>query len=209
MHYTKTDLESMERIYRLNLVNSLSGFKSANLVGTKSSAGISNLSIVSSVIHLSSSPAVIGFVQRPTTVPRHTYRNIHNTGYYTLNQVHQTIIDRAHYTSAKFEEEISEFDAVGLGEEYLSDSPVPFVKESRLKMLIRYQEEYSIQASNTIMIVGSIEFVQVSDDAIRKDGSLDMDALASVCISGLNSYHSTKRLATFPYARPGQFPEAL
>lgn len=62
MHISKTDIEKLDRISRLNLVNSLSGFKSANVIGTRSTSGISNLAIVSSILHLSSSLAVIGFI---------------------------------------------------------------------------------------------------------------------------------------------------
>jgi flavin reductase (DIM6/NTAB) family NADH-FMN oxidoreductase RutF len=43
-------------------------------------------------------------------VPRHTYQNIKSTGWYTINQVHQEITDKAHYTSAKFVESESEFE---------------------------------------------------------------------------------------------------
>jgi len=40
----------MKQRQRAHFINSLSGFKSANLIGTQSNAGITNVSIVSSVI---------------------------------------------------------------------------------------------------------------------------------------------------------------
>ena len=39
------DIKKMDRIYRLNLINSLSGIKPANLIGTRSNSGINNLAI--------------------------------------------------------------------------------------------------------------------------------------------------------------------
>ena len=81
MHYfNSNDLDGLSKIYRLNLINSITGYKSANLIGTQSLNGKTNLAIFSSVIHLGSNPALIGFVLRPTTVPRHTYSNLKATG---------------------------------------------------------------------------------------------------------------------------------
>ena len=203
---TRGELEAMERIRRLNLVNHVTGFKSANLVGTRSANGLSNLAIISSVIHLSSSPAVVGFMQRPTTVPRHTYRNISETGSFTINHVHIDFVDRAHYSSAKFEEDESEFQACNLGEQYLDDFPAPFVEESRLKMAVRYLETYEIKESNTLFVVGSIEAIYFPEKALMEDGQLDLNYVGTATISGLNNYHSVQQIASFPYARPGEFP---
>jgi flavin reductase (DIM6/NTAB) family NADH-FMN oxidoreductase RutF len=205
----RSDIEAMDKVRRLNLVNSLTGYKAANLVGTRSAEGHSNLAIISSVVHLSSSPPVLGFMQRPTTVPRHSYQNITETGTFTINHVHEKFVDRAHYTSAKFEKHESEFLSCNLGEQYLDGFPAPFVQESRLKMGISYLESYEIQASNTLFVVGSIEQVYLPEDILFEDGQLDLNALGTVAISGLNNYHAAKQIASFPYARPGKFPKNL
>ena len=152
---------------------------------------------------------MIGFVQRPTVVPRHTYQNIRDTGWYTVNQVHTGITDSAHYTSASFDEEISEFEKAGLTEHYEDEYPVPFVRESRLRLMVRYLEEYHVKASNTILMVGAIELVQLERDALKSSGSVDHNSLETVCISGLDSYHKATRIAEYSYARPGTFPENL
>ena len=49
---------------RARTINSLSGFKSANVIGTADAQGVHNLSVVSSVVHLGSSPAQMGVVLR-------------------------------------------------------------------------------------------------------------------------------------------------
>jgi len=87
-YFDQKYLSTLEHLYRINLINSCSGFKSANLIATKSKDGVSNVAVFSSVIHLGSSPALLGFVTRPTTVPRNTYQNIKETGTYTINHVH-------------------------------------------------------------------------------------------------------------------------
>lgn len=209
MHISRSEIEAMDRITRLNLINHMSGYKSANLIGTKSLDGYSNLSIISSVMHLSSSPALVGFMQRPATVPRHTYTNIKETGFYTINHVHEDITDHAHFTSAKFEKEESEFDHCGLSEEYFEGYAVPFVKESNIKMAVRYLNTYEITESRTFLVVGAIESVFLQKDALKADGQIDLNRLGSVAISGLNNYHRATQLASYAYARPDIFPSNL
>ena len=202
----KDDILQMDKIYRLNLVNSLPGYKPANLVGTRSREGISNLTIISSVVHLGSNPPLLGFILRPASVPRHTYTNIKETGAYTINHVHQNMVNQAHYTSAKFEKDISEFESCGLTELFRAGMKAPYVKESHLHIGMRFVEEYVIQANNTIFIVGEIESVFLPGEIVDSNGELDLNALEDVCISGLNNYHEVKQIAAFDYARPGQPP---
>ena len=120
MQYTKQEIQQMDRVKRLKLINSVSGIKPANLIGTSDIEGRTNLAIFSSVLHLGSDPALLGFIVRPTgEVSRHTYENIMQNGEYTLNHVHRSFMERAHYTSAKFEKEVSEFEACHLTEEFI------------------------------------------------------------------------------------------
>ena len=204
---TKDDLERMDRIYRLNLVNSLSGIKSVNLVGTISSKNITNLAVISSVVHFSSSPALLGFMQRPVTVPLHTYRNIHETGEFTINMVSSDFTANAHYTSAKFDDFQSEFEACGLTPQYFTESKAPCVAESPLKIVLKFEEEYLIKASNTILMVGSVQSVYVLPDAIDVDGMIDLELLKAAGLSGLNTYYNVSKMARYPYARINAFPQ--
>ena len=45
-HFQVEDLENMSKIYRLNLINSVTGYKSAHLVGTTSAKGIDNVAFL-------------------------------------------------------------------------------------------------------------------------------------------------------------------
>ena len=74
--FTEQDIDSMEYLYRINLINSCSGFKSANLIGTIDENGLTNVAVFSSVIHMGSNPPLLGFILRPTTVARNTYDNL-------------------------------------------------------------------------------------------------------------------------------------
>ena len=187
MHLNKTEIAALKKVPRLNIINSITGIKPGNVVGTKSKDGISNLAIISSVVHLSSNPALIGFIMRPSREHRRdTYNNILESACYTINHVHTSFIERAHYTSAKFDKDISEFDACGLTEEYIEDFFAPFVKESTIKMALTLREQIPIQSSNTTLIVGEIEHIFIPDEIIDSNGYLDLGKGNSVGISVLN-----------------------
>ncbi|WP_114767444.1 flavin reductase family protein [Vibrio rhodolitus] len=196
------DIKGMDHLGRVKLINSVVGYKSANLIGTVDANGNENLSIVSSVIHLGSSPALIGFISRPHSVERHTLENIISSGYYTINAVSDDIALQAHQTSARYEKSQSEFDMVGLSAQYDTDFPAPFVQQSRLKMGMRLVERITIAANQTELVIGEIDRLWLARKAVMPDGYIDVEALDLVTISGLDSYHSTQRLHRLSYAKP-------
>lgn len=202
MIVTTETITKMEKIFRGNFVNSLSGFKSATLIGTVDKEKRTNLALFSSIVHIGANPPLIGFIMRPVSVPRHTYENIKATGYYTINHIHKIIFKKAHHTSARFPKEVSEFKATGLTEEFLEDFPAPFVKECRIKLAVKYSEEYLIQKNGTILIIGEILKVILPDDIIKPDGYVDIEKAGTLAISGLDCYHTTSRIERLPYAKP-------
>ncbi len=107
--YNISDIDSWERFYRANFINSLTGFKSVSLIGTVSEYGQINLGIFSSIVHVGSNPPLVGYINRPVTAASHTLANIQATGVYTINHIHPSYVQQAHQTSAKYEAEISEF----------------------------------------------------------------------------------------------------
>ncbi|MBR9920450.1 MAG: flavin reductase family protein [Bacteroidetes bacterium] len=208
MHLDKKSIQDLDKIERLNLINSVTGVKPANLIGSHSEDGHSNLAIFSSVIHLGSNPALIGFNVRPSDeVRRDTYENIMATGFYTINHVHNSFIQQAHYTSAKFDREESEFEKCGLTAEWMEGFPAPYVKESRLKLGMRFVRAIPIDLNDTALIIGTVEHIYLPDEAFEKGGHLNLEALGDTGISGLNSYYSLKKMDQFPYARPHELPD--
>lgn len=203
IHYSRTDIDKMNKIFRLNLINSCTGFKSANLLGTKSLNGVSNVAVFSSITHLGSNPPLIGFILRPTTVPRDTYRNIKDTGVFTVNHIYSDIIEDAHHTSAKYPDEVSEFTKTGLEEEFLGDFPAPFVKGAKIRLGCRFLNEYVIKENDTLLLVSAIEHVFVADQNIQQeDGWLKLENANTVAINGLDGYATTRLLDRYAYARP-------
>ena len=203
-HLTKSEIEKLEKIKRLNIINAVTGIKPANLIGTIDSQGNSNLSIFSSIIHLGSNPALLGFILRPNeNVRRHTYENIIETNIYTINHVHKSFVKEAHFTSAKFDKTESEFEKCGLTEEYLFGFRPPFVKESKLKLGMRHLETIPISLNKTLLVIGQIEHLIYPEEALNVDGHLDLSLIGDIGVSGLQTYYELKKIAELPYARPG------
>lgn len=190
-------------------INCLSGYKSANLIATKDQQGNSNLAIFSSVVHLGASPALVGFIMRPENDDRHTFNNIINTTQYTINQVSADFYNKAHQTSARYAKHQSEFQQVGLTEHYIDNIATPFVKESHLKYAVNLKEIVPITLNKTKFIIGEIRHIICNEKAIQEDGYIDIEALQTVSVSGLDSYHSSKRLSRLSYAKPDRQSDML
>lgn len=203
--FNTTDISEMPRIPRLTLVNSITGFKSGNLIGTANADGLPNLAVFSSAVHIGSEPPLIGIVTRPVVpdgkTSRHTYENIKKTGFFTLNHIHRDMIAAAHQSSASYPDGVSEFDAVGLTPEYKGLGKTPYVLESRVKMGLEYVEEYLIQANQTIMVIGRVVELIIPDECLDESGNLDLHLAGTVAVSGLDTYHEATMLARFGYAR--------
>ena len=196
------DLERMSRLYRNNLVNSLSGFKSANLLGSVDRNGLANLAVFSSVTHFGSNPPLLGFVTRPHVVPRHTYENLKATGFFTVNHIPGPLIQQAHQTSAKYDKEVDEFEVCGFTKEMSGLHPVPYVRESPVKIGLSFEEEYPIKANGTILVLGRIIEVKTHENLIKEDGFIDLMEASAVTINGLDCYLAPQKIARFSYARP-------
>ena len=203
-HIKASDIEEMEKIYRLNLVNSCTGYKSANLIATRSKSGNTNVAVFSSVTHIGSNPAMLGFVPRPLSVARNTYNNIRDTEYFTVNHIKDKMIEQAHQTAAKYEEEISEFNKTDLDEEYLDGFHAPYVKQSEVKLGCKYINEYHIKENDTVLVVASIEHIYYDEGIQMPDGWLRLDDAGTVAVNGLDGYSLPSLLDRFHYARPGQ-----
>jgi flavin reductase (DIM6/NTAB) family NADH-FMN oxidoreductase RutF len=201
------DLDKMESRYRANLINSITGIKPANLIGTRSKQEQDNLAIFSSVVHLGSNPAQIGIITRPQK-PRvkDTYSNILETGFYTINHISKPFIKKAHYTSAKLTSKDSEFDFMNLKREFIDDFFAPFVKESQVKVGMKFLQNIDLP-NGCNFIIGEVVIMKLSAELVNEKGHIDLSAYNVVGISGLNNYYTLEKLASFPYAKLDQMPD--
>ena len=202
MHFNLSDSKNLPNRFRANLINSSSGFRPSNLLGTKSVQGVTNLAVFNSITHIGSDPAMLGFILRPLTERRDTYNNLKESGFFTVNHVNSSILEQSHQTSAKFGEGTSEFEKTGLTEEYLNGFQAPYVKESHIKLGCSYVNEYVIAENGCILVIGAIEHVYLPDEALFEDGTINLETAKSIANIGLDGYALPKLLKRFAYARP-------
>ena len=200
INFNKKQIINMDKVFRLNLINSCTGYKSANLIGTISNEGINNLAVFSSITHLGSNPSLLGFILRPTVVPRDTYKNIKDRTEFSINHITISQIDEAHHTSYKYNSKISEFDKTKLIEEYKKNWSVPFVKDSPVQIGCKYLNEYFIKENDTLLIVGSIEEIFVKEKMLKKDGFIKLEDGDVTTINGLDSYARPKLIKRIKYS---------
>jgi flavin reductase (DIM6/NTAB) family NADH-FMN oxidoreductase RutF len=202
-HYDLEALEAMEGRTRATLINKIAGYKTANLIGTFSARGVANLALFNSVVHIGANPPYLGFILRPTTVSRHTYENIRETGCYSINQVTSEMHRQAHCTSGKFPRGTSEFEACGLTPHSLDDFKAPFVAESAIKIGLVFKEEHLL-LNGTRLIVGSVSHLYLPEGAVAPDGDVALEKLDTVAIGGLDTYYKGEKLGRYGYYRPGE-----
>ena len=184
------------------MINSITGYKSANMIGSRSNAGIENLAIFSSITHLGSDPALLSFTLRPNNVPRHTYKNFKENQVFTVNHVALNQFEDAHHTSAKYDENISEFDQTLLEPEYKLNWHAPFVKGAPVALGCKYLNEYEITENGCILIIAAIEHIFVEDELLQKDGWVKLESGEVVAINGLDGYVLPQLQKRLEYARP-------
>jgi flavin reductase (DIM6/NTAB) family NADH-FMN oxidoreductase RutF len=188
---TKESIQSWDRFYRANFINSLSGFKSVCLIGTKSKDGIPNLAIFSNIVHLGADPAMVGFINRPKAAAPDTIRNIEDTGVYTMNHIHHGIIEQAHQTSAKYDAAVNEFETVGLNALWSDACIAPFVKESRIRYSLQLIDIIPIPHNGTFLVIGQLQNIFLSENFIDDDGFIPLEKYETITSLGLSSYHAT------------------
>ncbi|NRA65869.1 MAG: flavin reductase family protein [Pseudobacteriovorax sp.] len=202
MRVSGDDIKAMTTRYRAQFVNSLSGAKSVNLVGTKNAKGQENLCIVSSCVHLGSDPALLGVVFRPNSVPRHSFENIEETGYFTLNHVCEGMHRQAHQSSARYPRDVSEFEATGLSPLYETGFHAPFVREARVRIGLKLVETLPIPLNGTTLVIGQIESVELPKECVKTDGYIAIHEAGTLAVTGLDSYHSLPSIERLKYAKP-------
>jgi flavin reductase (DIM6/NTAB) family NADH-FMN oxidoreductase RutF len=202
-------LKSQDSRYRATLINSLAGVKQAFLIGSKSSAGHSNLAIFNSLIHIGANPPLWGFICRPDTVKRDTLQNILETGEYSFNFVLHSDSEKAHQTSAKYDADVSEFDACGFGESYYEGFSAPFISEAPVKIGMKFEEKVDISMNGTILVIGSISFIDIDKKLVSPDGFVHLEQANILSCSGLDAYYESRLINRLSYAKTDKWPSKL
>jgi flavin reductase (DIM6/NTAB) family NADH-FMN oxidoreductase RutF len=199
--FSIADLQSLDRFTRANFINTLSGFKSLSLIGTVNAEGVSNLAVFSNIVHLGADPALIGFVNRPMAAAPHTFSNIQETGFYTVNLVTESMYKQAHQTSAKYPDGVSEFEMTGLTPEFKEGCTAPFVAESPVQYVLKLEQVVPIELNGTYFVIGSLQSAYVTAGIQEEDGFLDLAKAGIITSLGTSGYYKTEKIDNLPYAK--------
>jgi len=198
------EINTWDRFYRANFINSLQGFKPVSLIGTVDAQGRPNLAVFSNIVHIGANPALIGFINRPVEAAPHTLGNIKATLQYTINHILPSFVPAAHQSSAKFDKGINEFEQVGLTATWKEGSKAPYVAESRVQYGLQLVEVVPITHNNTFLVIGTVTQVFLEEGLLRQDGFIDLDKAQSVASLGIDGYFFEGKVHRFEYARPNK-----
>lgn len=207
--FNSADIAGMESRFRTTFINSISGFKSLQMVGTMNEKGETNLAIFSSIFHVGANPPFLGMVVRPDGNEHETFHNILQTKNYTLNNVLESNFIAAHQTSARYLAGQSEFEACGFTEEYIKDFSAPFVKEANVKIGLEFKEFLPFLLNRTKIIIGEVKYILIDEEIVEPDGFVDLCKANSVTAAGLDAYYTTNPLGRLTYAKTGKQPQFL
>jgi len=202
-------INGLEKHYRINLINSLIGYRSLNLLGTVNENGIPNLCVVSSAFHLGANPPLLGLVMRPQREHNDSLKNIKSTQHFTLNNVQPSYYMQAHQTSASYPSGVSEFDCCGFNEVYLDRFKAPFVTESTVKIGLALRDLLDIKLNDTTIVIGEIVHILTDQSLIGEDGTINHIGAQTVTVSGLDAYFLPQPLERLAYAKPNIEPHIL
>ncbi len=198
---TAAALAGMEKLALVQLATSLPGIKPICLIGTTDGKGRTNLAPFSSILHLGSSPALLGMVSRPDLVERHTLANILETRAWTINHLHPDILAAAHQCAARYPKEHSEFTATGLTPHFELGCAAPFVLESRFRIGMTLEDIIPIPANGTQLIVGRVELIQLTEGLLLPHGGIDFPAMECVASTALDTYFTAVPLVRYSHAK--------
>ena len=135
--------------------------------------------------------------------------NIRKTGCYTINHLNKEIVVNGHHAGAKFPAGISEFKACGLTPWYSATLLAPYVKESTIKIGMKLQSEMPVAANNTIILIGAVTEIWLSEDFLSEDGFVDLAQAGTLAGSNLDAYYEAIMLVRLSYPKPDSVPSQI
>ena len=177
----------------------MAGFKSPVLVGTVNKNGQNNLSIVSSLVHLGSSPGLLGMNLRPRTkMYSHTLKNIESEKQFTVSFIDKSIYKKSHLCSAKLPANESEFKYSGLTPEFnnITSWSTPHVAESKIQIGLELSDIFQLKTNATLSLE---KLVDQNFDSLLEN-KYDLKRLENhISILGLYEYYEVTFIEKLMY----------
>ena len=192
--WSRSDLLGLNRRYRRDLINRISGSRTVWLLTTRSLDGTANIGLFSQVVHVGANPPMMGILFRPKTDRHQSLENIEETQFFGLHAVTADRWQNAHATSFAFGASQSEFDECGWKEEKMPGSDLPIIQDSLARIMLQPKEIVQIRSNQCRMVVGQIRSIQIREDQLDSDQLPRPEGWLNVC--GLDLYMNNQVIDT-------------
>lgn len=185
--FDATALASLDRRYRANVVNALSGFRTPYLI-TSGKPGEWNAGTFSNITHVGANPPQLSILFRPDNGKRHTYENYKELGSVTLCMMPFNAHERVHNSSVNAPQDVFEWEHLGGESIHPTGWPHPIPKEALWAMEVQFLEQFELN-NGCIYTVGSIDQIALlNGSTLTEDGHITINE-SVIAASGLQSYH--------------------
>ena len=89
----------------------------------------------------------------------------------------------------------------GLTEEYREGWKAPFVEESSVQYLLKFEQVIPIELNGTFLVIGSLQAAFVPAEIQEEDGFLDLAKVEILTSLGTSGYYKTEKISKLPYAK--------
>lgn len=170
-------------------------------ISTMSAAGVGNLAPHSFYTVACANPPIVQFT---SVGDKDTLQNVRETGEFVVNLATAAMADLVNASSARFEPELDEAQALGIRLEPSVQVSVPRVSDAPASIECRVHS--LIELGGSTVVLGDVLAVTVRRTALAADGLPDMAALQPVSRLGRNEWGSPPEV--FALDRPSR-PERI
>ena len=89
----------------------------------------------------------------------------------------------------------------GLTELFREGCIAPFVAESPVQYVLKFEQVIPIELNGTFLVIGSLQEAYVSAEIQEEDGFLDLAKVGILTSLGTSGYYKTEKINTLPYAK--------
>jgi len=177
--FSLEEFGQMQEEFRVNFINSLSGFESSNLIGTFDGEGNPNLGVTSACFHLGADPALIGLAISPIHVEPQTIKNLIEQDFFTINHVDKSQYKNKEKEHLYFTHDFSDVNPNAFTEFYTGTSPAPYAAEALIKIGLKKKEVIPITETKSYILVGLIQEVLLDETLLGTDGRINAEQVES------------------------------
>jgi flavin reductase (DIM6/NTAB) family NADH-FMN oxidoreductase RutF len=203
MSYRPLEPDRLDRAEAYKLFISAVVPRPIGWVSTCSESGLANAAPFSWFNAVCGDPLMLMFsAGKRRGQPKDTTRNIEALGEYVVNVATAANADKMVQSSADYEPDISEFDAVGLTPLPATRVRPPRIAESPIHFECELEQVLRLGNDASDVIIGRCVMIHIQEEVLAEDGRVDATRLAPIARLGRDEYAVIREVQRIP--RPPQ-----